>query len=221
MVFHSSVLLDFALVVSLLSIIDLTLGARNNQYVTCGTVLKLQNVDYRVRLHSHDVKYGTGSGQQSVTATELQEDVNSHWAIKAATGKHCERGEPIKCGETIRLHHLATNKNLHSHHFQSPLSGNQEISAYGDDQGEGDSGDHWTLICSGDSWLRTNPVRLQHKDTDMYLGVSGRTFGRPINGQMEVVGLPNPYSGTEWVAAEGLFIHPTEKDSGARIHTEL
>uniref|UniRef100_A0A2M4AAG7 Putative mannosyltransferase n=1 Tax=Anopheles triannulatus TaxID=58253 RepID=A0A2M4AAG7_9DIPT len=221
MIFHSNVLLDLALVVSLLSIIDLSLAARNNRHVTCGTVLKLQNVDYRVRLHSHDVKYGTGSGQQSVTATELQEDVNSHWAIKAATGKHCERGEPIKCGETIRLHHLATNKNLHSHHFQSPLSGNQEISAYGDDQGEGDSGDHWTLICSGDSWLRTNPVRLQHKDTDMYLGVSGRTFGRPINGQMEVVGLPNPYSGTEWVAAEGLFIHPTEKDSGARIHTEL
>ncbi|XP_040158737.1 stromal cell-derived factor 2 [Anopheles arabiensis] len=196
-------------------------AARNNRHVTCGTVLKLVNTDYKVRLHSHDVKYGTGSGQQSVTATELQEDVNSHWAVKAATGKHCERGEPVKCGDTIRLHHLATNKNLHSHHFQSPLSGNQEISAYGDEHGEGDSGDHWLVVCSGDSWVRTNPVRLQHIDTNMYLGVSGRTFGRPINGQMEVIGLPNPYSGTEWIAAEGLFIHPTEKDSGAHVHTEL
>lgn len=44
--------------------------------------------------------------------------------------------EPVKCGDTIRLHHLATNKNLHSHHFQSPLSGNQEISAYGDEHGK-------------------------------------------------------------------------------------
>ena len=50
--------------------------------VTCGSVLKLQNVYHKVRLHSHDVKYGSGSGQQSVTGTEVKEDVNSHWAIK-------------------------------------------------------------------------------------------------------------------------------------------
>ena len=33
-------------------------------YVTCGSVLKLLNVRNNVRLHSHDVKYGSGSGQQ-------------------------------------------------------------------------------------------------------------------------------------------------------------
>lgn len=65
---------------------------RANQYVTCGSVLKLMNVGYKVRLHSHDVKYGTGSGQQSVTGTDVQEDVNSHWVIKGETGKHCARG---------------------------------------------------------------------------------------------------------------------------------
>ncbi|XP_058454249.1 stromal cell-derived factor 2-like protein 1 isoform X2 [Malaya genurostris] len=178
------------------------------------------NTDYRVRLHSHDVKYGTGSGQQSITATELQEDVNSHWAVKAATGKHCDRGEPIKCGDTIRLHHLATNKNLHSHHFQSPLSGNQEVSAYGDEQGIGDTGDHWMVVCSGEFWQRSSPVKLRHVDTDAYLSVSGRTFGRPINGQMEVVGMSTAHGGTDWTAAEGLFIHPTEKESAPR-HTEL
>jgi dolichyl-phosphate-mannose--protein O-mannosyl transferase len=32
----------------------------------------------------------------------------------------------------LRLEHLSTKKNLHSHHFSSPLSQNQEISAYGD-----------------------------------------------------------------------------------------
>lgn len=40
--------------------------------------------------------------------------------------------EPIKCGDQIRLEHTATQKNLHSHIFASPLSGNQEISAYGE-----------------------------------------------------------------------------------------
>ena len=50
------------------------------------------NTDYKVRLHSHDIKYGTGSGQQSVTGTESKDDGNSHWLIKAKTGDQCERG---------------------------------------------------------------------------------------------------------------------------------
>lgn len=116
--------------------------------MTCGSVVKLLNTDYRVRLHSHDVKYGTGSGQQSVTGTEIQEDVNSHWAIKGATGKACPRGEAVRCGSVIRLEHLETKKNLHSHQFSSPMSGYQEISAYGEN-GEGDTGDHWVVVCSG------------------------------------------------------------------------
>lgn len=106
----------------------------------------------------------------------------------------------MKCGDVIRLHHLATNKNLHSHHFSSPLSGNQEISAYGEDGnkqndfwekfnfihskfngrliGVGDSGDHWKVVCSDDAWLRSDSVKFHHTDTDVYLSVSGRTFGR-------------------------------------------
>jgi len=34
------------------------------EYVTCGSALKLLNTGHNVRLHSHDVKYGSGSGQQ-------------------------------------------------------------------------------------------------------------------------------------------------------------
>lgn len=201
--------------------IFLILGAKQ-QYVTCGSVVKLYNKDYRVRLHSHDVKYGTGSGQQSVTGTEIQEDVNSHWVIKAETGKVCSRGEAIKCGSTIRLEHLATNKNLHSHHFSSPLSGNQEISCYGDN-GEGDTGDHWTVICSGEYWTRDESVMLKHEDTDQYLAASGRTFGRPINGQMEIVGVRSSTGSVHWQTMEGIYLHApdiTEKHMHT-IHTEL
>lgn len=63
--------------------------------VTCGSVIKLINIDLKIRLHSHDVKYGTGSGQQSVTGTEAREDVNSHWLIKNQTGLGCRRGYEI------------------------------------------------------------------------------------------------------------------------------
>jgi dolichyl-phosphate-mannose--protein O-mannosyl transferase len=129
--------------------------------------------------------------------------------------------EPIKCGSTIRLHHLETNKNLHSHHFTSPLSGNQEISCYGDESGVGDTGDHWQLLCSGDSWHRNADVKFKHVDTGTYLAISGRSFGRPINGQMEVVSLNSPHSGSDWQAAEGLFIHPREPMHANIVHSEL
>jgi len=62
------------------------------QHVTCGSVLKLMNTDYNVRLHSHDIKYGSGSGQQSVTGTDLKEDGNSYWLVKAESKKQCTRG---------------------------------------------------------------------------------------------------------------------------------
>lgn len=49
--------------------------------------------------------------------------------------------QPIKCGQTVRLLHLNTNRNLHSHHFQSPLSRNLEVTAFGEN-GEGDEGQY-------------------------------------------------------------------------------
>jgi len=191
--------------------------------VTYGSVLKLLNTNYKVRLHSHDVKYGTGSGQQSVTATQQTEDVNSHWVVKAPTKKYYTRGDPVQCGDVIRLQHLITHKNLHSHRFSSPLSENQEVSAYGTD-GEGDTGDHWTVVCQGEYWERNESIMLRHVDTEVYLSVSGEIYGRPINGQMEVVGSTRIRNSVHWKAAEGMFIFPNEfnlNENLVHAHTEL
>uniref|UniRef100_A0A8B9QZG7 Stromal cell derived factor 2 n=1 Tax=Anas platyrhynchos TaxID=8839 RepID=A0A8B9QZG7_ANAPL len=101
--------------------------------VTCGSVVKLLNVQHNVRLHSHDVRYGSGSGQQSVTGVAAADDGNSYWRVRGRTAAVCERGRPVRCGQAIRLTHLGTGRNLHSHRFASPLSGNQEVSAFGED----------------------------------------------------------------------------------------
>ena len=46
--------------------------------------------------------------------------------VKAPNEKDiCKRGDPVECGQKIRLEHLTTHKNLHSHHFSSPLSSDQ------------------------------------------------------------------------------------------------
>ncbi|XP_063547487.1 stromal cell-derived factor 2 [Cydia strobilella] len=206
----------------ILLIIQVTEGSKA-EFVTCGTILKIMNVDLRLRLHSHDVKYGSGSGQQSVTAVDAADDYNSHWLVRASMGDTCKRGEPIKCNSNIRLHHVSSKKNLHSHYFSSPLSGNQEVSCYGDDGGEGDSGDHWTVVCNNDYWRRDSPIKLRHVDTAAFLAGSGRTFGRPISGQGEIVGVTSQYGAyTDWQAKEGLFVHPSDPlPMQHAIHTEL
>lgn len=173
------------------------------------------------RLHSHEVQYGSGSGQQSVTAIDDTDDVNSHWAIKGVTGKPCQRGEPVKCGDRMRLEHLATKRNLHSHLFPAPLSREQEVSAFGKD-GEGDSGDHWEVVCDGSTWRRDDEVMFKHVDTNMYLAISGNTFGHPISGQMEVHGTSSSgSSAVYWQVQEGIFIKPNEINVKNHIHTEL
>lgn len=39
-------------------------------YVTCGSLVKLLNTRHNVRLHSHDVKYGSGNLQLSLNIPE-------------------------------------------------------------------------------------------------------------------------------------------------------
>ncbi len=179
------------------------------EYVTCGSLIKLLNTKHNVRLHSHDIRYGSGSGQQSVTGVEPVADTNSFWQVKGKQDQPCTRGTPVKCGSTIRLMHLQTKRNLHSHLFSSPLSHNQEVSGFGED-GVGDNGDNWVITCSTTYWERDLMVRLKHVVTNSYLTVSGDVYGRPIHGQREIVTVPNPTQSNFWKAMEGVYLKPTE-----------
>ena len=95
------------------------------QFVTCGTVLKLIHIDTNIRLHSHDVKYGSGSGQQvsgcttaccsqyvlgtqSVTGVTSADDVNSYWVVKAQHKGQCIRGLVCMCHDMTISHVLST-----------------------------------------------------------------------------------------------------------------
>ncbi|XP_063820856.1 stromal cell-derived factor 2-like protein 1 [Pseudophryne corroboree] len=194
-------------------------GSEEAEYVTCGSVLKLVNTRHNVRLHSHDVKYGSGSGQQSVTGVETSDDANSYWRIRGKTSADCPRGEPIKCGQAIRLTHVNTGKNLHTHHFSSPLSNNQEVSAFGDD-GEGDDLDMWIVQCGDTLWEREEAVRFKHVGTNVFLTITGEQYSHPIRGQREVHGITSPTAHNYWKVMEGVFIKPSLPPGSAR-HDEL
>jgi len=194
------------------------------QDVTFGSSFKLVNSAHEVRLHSQEIKYGSGSGQQSVTALNAYDDVDSHWLVKGIGAIGHRRGQAIRCGAKIRLEHSTSSRNLHSHKFAAPISNHhQEVSAYGE-KGEGDTGDIWQVVCTqkgAKTWKRGEAVQLKHVDTKAFLGLSGRTFGRPISGQYEVVGLPNAgESSCHWTTAEGVFFHPSEPVPG-HSHTDF
>lgn len=189
----------------------------DSSYVTCGSLVKLMNTRHSVRLHSHDVKYGSGSGQQSVTGVDLADDANSYWRIRGKPDEPCQRGVPIQCGQAIRITHMKTGRNLHSHHFTSPLSSNQEVSAFGED-GEGDSLDVWIVQCSATFWERDDAVRFKHAGTEVFLSVTGEQYGHPIRGQREVHGMPSPNHHNYWKVMEGVFIQPS---SDPMRHDEL
>ena len=61
--------------------------------VTCGSAIKLQHANTGVNLHSHEISYGSGSGQQSVTGYTGGDDANDYWAVRGIevtdTG-HCK-----------------------------------------------------------------------------------------------------------------------------------
>jgi len=95
-------------------------------------------------------KTESGSSSSSSRSSSSSSSNGSQWSVVVGLCNSWDMWlmcrSPIKCGSVIRLTHLNTNKNLHSHHFQSPLSHNLEVSAFGD-SGEGDEGMKHVLTC--------------------------------------------------------------------------
>merc|ERR1712205_263360 len=118
--------------------------------VTCGSTVKLTHASTKAKLHSHEITYGSGSGQQSVTGVPKPNDSNSYWTVKAKHGERCVLGVPLQNGHRFRLMHANTRKWLHSHLHQSPITGNQEVSCFGEGPkgDEGNVDDDWILETS-------------------------------------------------------------------------
>ncbi|GAB4854680.1 Stromal cell-derived factor 2-like protein [Ancistrocladus abbreviatus] len=188
-----------------------TSAASDGVEVTYGTVLKLMHEKTKFRLHSHEVPYGSGSGQQSVTGFPDVDDSNSYWVVKPRPESSAKQGDPIKSGNIIRLQHMRTRKWLHSHLFSSPISGNQEVSCFGSDK-ESDTGDLWRLMIegSGKTWRQDQMIRLQHVETGVYLHSHNKKYSRIAGGQQEVCGMREKRADNIWLAAEGVYLPVSE-----------
>lgn len=125
----------------------------------------------------------------------------------------CAPGAVMSCDSVVRFTHLVTGKNLHSHNFRSPLTQEQEVSAFGED-GKGDGGDDWKVVCTkGSNWSTDTPFYLQHVATGKWLSSSNQArFNQqncpncPIVGQLEVVGIRQKSDASIWVVQRGAFL---------------
>jgi len=182
-----------------------------------GSTVRVQHERTGFHLHSHDLKYGSGSNQQSVTGMSDSNDYNSLWTLKHANGDPYKLpSEKIKCGDVIRLEHVLTRKNLHSHDFHSPITGRSEVSCFGED-GNGDGGDNWQIVCDdareGAALKGYTKFYLQHSETKRYLYTDNRnSFNQrncghhcPIMGQLEISCEGRQSNEAKWRITSGLF----------------
>ena len=181
----------------------------NRQVLTCTTTARIIHNEMKYHLHSHAITYGSGSAQQSVTGLKADNDVGSLWIFKEADGDQMWlTGSKIQCGDKIRIEHMNTKRNLHSHEHSSPVSNRQEVSCFGDD-GEGDTADNWFIVCK--DAIKGEPITgktlfyLKHEETNKYLYTDkGSMFTNrncrnwPIVGQAEISAANNKNKNALW-----------------------
>ena len=166
--------------------------------ITYGSSLRIQNSITKYHLSSFGMNWSSGSGLQIITAVESDKEINGLFTIKEGeTYPMKVTGEPVICGDVIRLEHVATGKNLHSHDFKSFVTNSQEACAFGEN-GDGDVNDNFRITCykQNDNETITGKTEffLQHVPTQNWLYINYKTSmyddnncrGYPILGQKEV-----------------------------------
>lgn len=152
-------------------------------------------------LHSHWHLYpeGVGARQQQVTAYSHKDD-NNKWIIKWYDKQPNleNENEPIEFvhnGDLIRLEHLVTTRNLHSHKEVAPITKrHQQVSCYGEN-GTGDANDVWRVEIVGgkDEIITTVTSKLKfiHYLTGCALHSHSKQLPKWGYEQMEVTCNPN------------------------------
>ncbi|XP_057315951.1 protein O-mannosyl-transferase 2-like isoform X2 [Hydractinia symbiolongicarpus] len=174
-----------------------------------GSVITLKNHKTAgALLHSHQHLYPKEHPpeQQQITGYS-HKDTNNDWVVHKpyTTYNDSEQLEYVYDGDTIRLMHVMTRRNLHSHHEKAPLSQNLlQVTGYGEN-GYGDANDIWRVSVTKHPGKngRINTVktifRLIHVNTGCALQETDQLLPKWGWEQKEMACNPIPYAGgTEW-----------------------
>ncbi|XP_065058532.1 protein O-mannosyl-transferase 2-like isoform X2 [Rhopilema esculentum] len=175
-----------------------------------GSIVTLKNTKAGgTLLHSHQHLYPKEHPpeQQQVTGYS-HKDPNNEWIVKKPTNNQLDPTAPleyVKNGDIIRLEHVMTKRNLHSHNEKAPITNNlMQVSCYGD-QGNGDSNDDWSVVVTSnlgeDSKIQSvkTTFRLVHANTGCALGETEKTLPKWGWEQREMACYPTADKlGTQW-----------------------
>jgi dolichyl-phosphate-mannose--protein O-mannosyl transferase len=176
--------------------------------------------------------WGSGSHGQIMTSITSSNDYEILFQIKEGNNSTIrETGVPVKCDDIIRLEHVNTARNLHTHLFQSFLTDSQEVTAFGQ-QGNGDDNDNWRLECY--NWSKEN-IRgatqffLKHVVTEKYLYVNIKKSlfneyncrGCPIVGHREVSATDKKDKQSLWKVSGGVLFRSNENEDNVKITDDL
>ncbi|XP_043272755.1 protein O-mannosyl-transferase 2 [Venturia canescens] len=149
-------------------------------------------------LHSHWHLYpeGIGARQQQIT-TYSHKDDNNMWLVKQYDNNEIP-SDPVlvKHGDLIRLEHVITRRNLHSHKEVAPVSKKHyQVTGYGEN-GTGDANDVWKIyIANGNDGdvveTVTSKLKFVHYLHHCVLTCSGKTLPKWGYSQQEVSCNPN------------------------------
>lgn len=172
-------------------------------HVAYGAVITIKN--HRTGgayLHSHWHLYpeGVGARQQQVT-TYSHKDDNNKWKIKKYNEESSESTDPIefvKNGDLVRLEHVVTERNLHSHNELGPVTKKHfQVTCYGE-KGIGDANDVFKIEFDGGKLgdkLETVKTRFRLVHYLMNCALHSHNKQLPKWGfeQLEVTCTPNIY----------------------------
>ncbi|KAI9473558.1 MAG: MIR motif-containing protein [Benjaminiella poitrasii] len=104
------------------------------------------NMTGRLLTSEEGRNYDEGSGQQVVVAGAWEPSSETTFIVIPRFGEdEFEDGVDVNFGDVIRLKHAATRTNLHSHpDIPSPVTGQQEVTCFGDDE-TSDENDDWVV----------------------------------------------------------------------------
>ncbi|KAG2198785.1 hypothetical protein INT47_010571 [Mucor saturninus] len=140
-----------------------------------GDHVSIKHVSTNRYLTSQQGTYESGSFQQRVFTVEGSPNDESTWIVLPPTITEEEAGYEVGFEDNIRLKHVTDRANLHSHEIESPVSGQQEVSCFGNDDST-DENDVWRVEQYDQDdeqydnfWRVDQPVILRHVATGKLL----------------------------------------------------
>lgn len=208
------------LFITILALITLSYTFADDTIVTYGSSIKFTHKNSSYQLHASNVAWGSGSAELAVTAINDKSSPNTLWQIQQEyqpTNPEvlAPYGNPVRCGDVIRLRHSTTQTFLRSQLHRAPISGRQEVSS----ENKGDKmNENFTLIClngipTGTQLTQSTPIKLKHKKSNQFLYTrSNDNFNNqnchncPIVGHFEVSCSTQDDGNNIWTMTDGFYI---------------